>query len=316
MAVAFFVAVLFVFASCSKKSNEASSGEKSGETVSSSKTKKAAKSKSKKARTPNPRTDFSYELNESGDGVVITSYKGTGSTTVVIPDTIEDYPVVGIGDNVFFYARTGVDSGHQVWNSWLSKWVNVSKPFDYVYVPRTVAYVGEKAFAGDYTKLEDGSRYFIGIQELDIDLSNIKSLGSAADGNFANARFSNTDIVISADWDSSFKDSDWQRAYTGIFAGANITSVTFSEGCDKIQENMFKSCSELKSVTIPASVKEIGLFAFEDCEKLEEVSFVEGATIKYSEEPTFRYNKCFRGCSALPLGVRAKIQATGYKDEF
>lgn len=306
MAVAFFVAVLFVFASCSKKSNEASAGEKSGKTVSSG--------KPKKAKTPNPRTDFSYELNEAGDGVIITGYKGTGSTTVVIPDTIEDFPVVGIGEYVFYHAKTGVDSGHQFWNSYQSKWINVSKPFDYVYVPRTVTYVGKFAFCAMHTKLEDGSQYFQGIQELDIDISNIKSLGSAADANFAYAKFANTDIVIPAGWDTSFKDSDWEKAYNGIFKNSNIKSVTFSEGCEKIQEQMFMDCSELKSVTLPASLKEIGIWAFEDCEKLEEVNFAEGSTIKYINNGG--YNNCFRGCTALPLGVRAKIQATGYEDIF
>lgn len=267
--------------------------------------------RSARARTPNPRTDFAYELNEAGDGVVITKYVGTGSTTVVIPDTIEDFPVVGIGDGAFYYARTGVDSGHKIWNSYLSRWSSASKPFDYVYVPRTVTYVGKHAFYAPREKIEDGSYYFQGIQELDIDISNIKSLGSGATENFAYTKFSDTDIVIPAGWELSFGDS----SNYGIFAGTNVTSVTFSEGCEKIQRQMFSGCSELKKVTIPESLKEIGDGAFSYCTKLEEVNFSEGSTIKYPNG-LLETNESFIGCSALPLGVRAKIQASGYKDEF
>jgi hypothetical protein len=42
-----------------------------------------------------PGGDFSYGLNEAGDGIVITKYTGNGGTAVV-PASIEGYPVVAI----------------------------------------------------------------------------------------------------------------------------------------------------------------------------------------------------------------------------
>lgn len=48
----------------------------------------------------NPATDFEYDLNQAGDGVIIKNYKGT-STEVVIPAEIEDFPVVGVGFKAF-----------------------------------------------------------------------------------------------------------------------------------------------------------------------------------------------------------------------
>ena len=44
--------------------------------------------------------DFTYDLNAEGNGIVITSYIGTGGV-VGIPDKIEDIPVVEIGENAF-----------------------------------------------------------------------------------------------------------------------------------------------------------------------------------------------------------------------
>lgn len=262
IAVAFFVAVLFVFASCSKKSNE--------------------------ARTPNPRTDFSYELNEAGDGIIITSYIGTTKTSVIIPDTIEDYPVAEIGDDVF---------------SWSS--------YEYVYIPRTVTRVGARAF--------------FDIKKLDIDLTKITSItpyapypfddGTGIGATFKKTNFTNTDITIPSTWETNFKSPD---EMSNIFAETNITSVTFSDGWKVIPKYMFKTCSELKSVTFPASLKEIRYQAFLDCSKLESVNFAEGATIKYYGVygDDFSSNNSFTKCTALTLGVKSKIKATGYKDGF
>lgn len=52
------------------------------------------------AQTAAPASDFTYDLNRAGDGVVITSYRGK-STTVVIPAEIEDMPVKEIGGSAF-----------------------------------------------------------------------------------------------------------------------------------------------------------------------------------------------------------------------
>ncbi|MDR1287595.1 MAG: leucine-rich repeat domain-containing protein [Treponema sp.] len=47
-----------------------------------------------------PASDFSYGLSEDGQGIVVTGYTGNGGK-VVIPATIEDIPVVEIGDDAF-----------------------------------------------------------------------------------------------------------------------------------------------------------------------------------------------------------------------
>ena len=44
--------------------------------------------------------DFIYQLPDGGDGAVVISYTGT-SPEMVIPDTLDDHPVVAIGDQAF-----------------------------------------------------------------------------------------------------------------------------------------------------------------------------------------------------------------------
>lgn len=48
------------------------------------------------AQSVSPASDFEYDLNGDGTGVVILKYIGEGGD-IVIPDSIEDFPVVSVG---------------------------------------------------------------------------------------------------------------------------------------------------------------------------------------------------------------------------
>ena len=48
------------------------------------------------AQSVSPASDFEYDLNGDGTGVVILKYIGKGGD-IVIPDSIEDFPVVSVG---------------------------------------------------------------------------------------------------------------------------------------------------------------------------------------------------------------------------
>lgn len=55
------------------------------------------------AQSVSPVSDFEYDLNGDGTGVVILKYVGKGGD-IVIPDSIEDFPVVSGGcgfDNLY-----------------------------------------------------------------------------------------------------------------------------------------------------------------------------------------------------------------------
>lgn len=55
------------------------------------------------AQSVSPVSDFEYDLNGDGTGVVILKYVGKGGDIVIL-DSIEDFPVVSVGcgfDNLY-----------------------------------------------------------------------------------------------------------------------------------------------------------------------------------------------------------------------
>ena len=65
----------------------------------------------------------------------------------------------------------------------------------------------------------------------------------------------------------------------GFFAMQNcssLTSVSFSEGLEKIEGFAFRDCTGLISISVPSSVKMIGSFAFNNCPSLTSVSLGNG----------------------------------------
>lgn len=217
----------------------------------------------------NPESDFIYDLAPDGQGVMITSYKGK-STTVVIPDTIEGLPVTQIG-------TTEPNMG--VFPHILNK---ATKDIPYnVTVPKSVKVIGKNAFMELKGKI-------------DIDLSNITSIGAGA---FTNSDLSGT-IKIS-------KDDIGAQA----FKQTKITAVIIEEGVTSVPKGTFMNCPNLKSVTLPSTLTEIGNLAFSDCSALTEVIIPEGTKIK---SDIFTFVRC----TSLSLATRAKIKATGYTGEF
>ncbi len=76
----------------------------------------------------------------------------------------------------------------------------------------------------------------------------------------------------------------------GPFYGAPLETITFEEGIEKIADNLFRS-SNINTIDIPDTVKEIGAAAFSNCKKLEKVVFPNALqTIETS---------AFEGCTSL-----------------
>lgn len=159
-----------------------------------------------------------------------------------------------------------------------------------VTVPKSVKVIGENAFLALKGKI-------------DIDLSNITSIGRGA--------FSKSDLsgTIKISKNLKFTGSD-------AFRKTKITAVIIEEGVTSLNaDSLFEECSELKSVTLPASLTHINNNVFSLCSALTEVIIPEGTKINYSEiwvgNPT-----AFIGCTSLSLATRAKIKATGYTGQF
>lgn len=140
-----------------------------------------------------------FEYTLSGEGAIITKYKGNHSYAK-IPNTIAGYKVIGIGDNSF------EDRG------WLR----------YVYIPASVKTIGEKAFLnctglekviipnGD---VEIGDRAFgfyykqtINGQEYIIDKALGTTLCSASNTNVQTYANASGNFFESTDWDGTSQD--------------------------------------------------------------------------------------------------------------
>ena len=92
-----------------------------------------------------------------------------------------------------------------------------------------------------------------------------------------------------------------------IFRGANINHVSFEEGIQVIQDNVFNSCDSIVEVIIPNSVKEIRNNAFAHCDGLVRVEIPDSVTkIGWS---------AFSGSKNLTLSVRAGSYAEQYAIE-
>lgn len=85
-------------------------------------------------------------------------------------------------------------------------------------------------------------------------------------------------------------------AERNIFQGcSNLQSVTFAPGStiEKFPQQMFRSCSSLTAIEIPASVEEIEQVAFDGCSGLQSLTFEEGCRLE-----TIRY-AAFQSCRSL-----------------
>jgi len=292
--IALVTVIVFSTASCSKKNGGGKSSSKA-----------------------NPATDFRYELNKAGDGVVITGYIGKGGD-IVIPAEIEGMPVVEF--------RSGplngfADSG--VYLKWLTKKDEVGKqkaiksgevrkPITSIVFPDSMITFGSRA--------DDSSKFFEseGTFESCTELKSVvlpKKM-DVIPGMFNNnlPKLVNVKMPESVEWIGP-------RAFAGCSA---LKSITIPDGVKTIDSCAFVGCKSLTSIKIPDSVKKIGGWAFMDCSELATVEINPHPITYYYDltvknviwEPTVNAdNNAFTG-TKLGLAERKKIQETGYKGQF
>jgi hypothetical protein len=187
------------------------------------------------------QAQFNYVTNSDGASVTITGYTGPGGS-VVIPDTINCYPVTSIGDEAF-YDYT---------------------PLTDVIIPNSVNSIGDKAFA-ICTALTSvaipNTVTNIGYQEFAscISLTNVTIPGSVisiGDEAFQSC-YGLTSVVIS---------NGITTIGYGVFASCSgLTSIAIPNSVTSIGQEAFYQCNNLADVTIPNSVTDIGQQAFADC---------------------------------------------------
>lgn len=196
----------------------------------------------------NPATDFEYDLNEAGDGVIIKKYTGT-STEVVIPAEIEDFPVVGVGVEAF--SETNIvsvvfpDSDIWIGYSCFEK----CKSLQNVVLPKNLKIISASLFYG-CTSLKA------------ITLPN--SIETIYQQSFENSGLESIDIP----------DSVTVIKHTGFSTGGafayckNLKTVNIGKGIKSIAKETFYYCSSLITVNINVEKVEYGYSVFSGCSSL------------------------------------------------
>lgn len=184
---------------------------------------------------------FEYSL-DSDENATITSYKGN-TTVVDIPETIDGYKVVGIGDKAFAF---------QHMNS--------------VSIPDSVVQINAGAF--------------LGCKNLkDVNLSKcVKKMGAYAFGDCDSLEEIEIPKSLEETYDAYYYDYYYGYCY-GVFRNSdNFRRVTFEEGTTRIAKGLFASCENIVSIDIPDTVTVIGHRAFVDCSNLKEVFLPDSLT--------------------------------------
>ena len=166
-----------------------------------------------------------------------------------------------------------------------------------VNIPDSVIKIGNEAFAG-CEKIESinipdsvteiGERTFANCSKLsNVKLSkNLEYMGGRAFGSCEKI----TQIEIPKSLDNC--GNSGYASYHGPFgACSGLKKIIFEEGTKEISNNLFRGCTGLEEISIPASVIKIERYTFADCTNLKNVYFSNG--VKNVE------NNAFTNCTSL-----------------
>lgn len=231
--------------------------------------------------------------------VTITKYTGTEST-VILPSTINSWPVTKIGEDAF-QDNTTITS---------------------VTIPASVTEIGANAFAGctNLTSVTYGGDW----SNLTIQSGNPAVEDAAKDA--ANEQLfdfefiPNNTAVIVKKYNGTAADVTIPSHYKGkpvtmidhaAFHDSAVTSVTIPDSVTSIPDDAFAFCSQLTNISIPNSVTFIGFSAFNSCTSLKSITLPSSLstiqssafyncgnleTIRIPVSVTFIGNYAFAGC--------------------
>lgn len=232
--------------------------------------------------------------------VTITKYTGTEST-VILPSTINSWPVTKIGEDAF-QDNTTITS---------------------VTIPASVTEIGANAFAG-CTNLTS-VHYEGDWSKLTIQSGNpaVQDAANAPLFYFAFTPDNTAVIVTNYKYNGAAADVTIPSRYQGkpvttighaAFFNSAVTSVTIPDSVTSISDEAFINCPKLTNISIPNSVTYIGFSAFSSCTSLKSItlpsslSFISGAlflgcsqltTIHIPVSVTSIGNNAFADCPSL-----------------
>ncbi|GHV33088.1 hypothetical protein AGMMS4952_24590 [Spirochaetia bacterium] len=254
-----------------------------------------------------PASDFKYDLDKAGTGVLIQKYLGK-SAVVRIPETIEGYPVTVIGEWAFSNT-SGIITSVVIPNSvteirerafydrrdlttvtFPDKLVTIGKGafkesgLTSVKLPDTVTTIEDETFyyCSDLTTVtfpnklvRIGASAFNGCRSLrSVRIPDtVTSIGNGAFG----ACEKLTGVTLSASLitigDYAFSDGD-EYAYFGC----PITEIVIPASVSSIGYRAFEGCAELKTVTLPPGLERIRGRLFYRCTALSAIAIPDSVT--------------------------------------
>lgn len=189
--------------------------------------------------------------------VTITKYTGTEST-VILPSTINSWPVTKIGEDAL-KDNTTITS---------------------VTIPASVTEIGSNAFAGctNLTSVKYGGDW----SKLTIQSGN-PAVEDAANAQLFDFEFiPNNTAVIVKKYNGTAADVTIPSCYKGkpvtvidpvaFYNNSAVTSVTIPDSVTAIPDYAFGYCSQLTNISIPNSVTFIGFSAFNSCTSLKSIT--------------------------------------------
>lgn len=190
--------------------------------------------------------------------VTITKYTGTEST-VILPSTINSWPVTKIGEDAF-QDNTTITS---------------------VTIPASVTEIGSNAFAG-CTNLTSVN-YEGDWSNLTIQSGNpaVQDAANAPLFDFEFTPDNTAAIVTNYKYNGAAADVTIPSRYKGkpvttighaAFFNSAVTSVTIPDSVTSISDDAFVNCPQLTNISIPNSVTYIGFFAFGSCTSLKSIT--------------------------------------------
>lgn len=199
--------------------------------------------------------------------VTITKYTGKGST-VILPNTINSWPVTKIGEAAF-QDNTTITS---------------------VTIPASVTEIGSNAFAGctNLTSVTYGGDW----SKLTIQSGN-PAVEDAANAPLFDFAFTpdNTAVIVirykgtAADVTipSRYKGKPVTMIDHAAFHDSAVTGVTIPDSVTSIPDSAFGFCSQLTNISIPNSVTFIGFSAFNSCTSLKSITLPSSLSTIQSE---------------------------------
>lgn len=207
------------------------------------------------------QAQFSYTTNNGM--ITITAY--TGSDGVVnIPNTIDGLPVTSIGTNAFAYAHNlnSVTIGNSVTNIGRSAFIYCTN-LTSVTIPNSVLSIGGYAF--------QGCKSLAGV----LIPSSVTNIGSLGNSPFANCT-SLTAITVDASNPvfSSVEGVMLNKSETTLtqYPVGKAGTYTLPNSVTNIGVYAFEGCAKMTSVTMPESVLRIGFYAFYSCATLTNIT--------------------------------------------